>query len=200
MAPKIVDKETKAREIARAAIPVFRRMGYHATRMLDIAEQAGVGKGTLYEYFRDKEAILRFELDRYFADFQQGATEAVSRASGAIPRLMALVEFSIAHVGQWEDHCGAFFEAVGTARLEARGREWFAPMFEESHQLIRGILAAGRREKTVRRDVDLDAMAELVVSLYEGFTLLGLLGVRGCRVERFRDAVVKVLEKGVAAG
>lgn len=199
MAPKVVDKESKAREIAGAAMPVFRRMGYHAARMADIADHAGVGKGTLYEYFRDKEAILRFELDRYFADFERGAMEAVSSASGAIPRLVALVEFSIDHVEQWQDHCAAFFEAIGSARVEERGREWFAPMFEESHQLIRGILESGRKEKQVRTDVDLDALTELIVSLYEGFILLGVLGVRGCRVETFREAVVKVLEKGVAS-
>ena len=61
--PRIVDKKEKAARIGSAAIAVFRKRGYHATRMMDIAEAAGIGKGTLYEYFRNKDEIFRFEFD-----------------------------------------------------------------------------------------------------------------------------------------
>ena len=47
--PRIVDKQRKAEAIRQAALEVFRKTGYHRTRMADIAEAAGIGKGTLYE-------------------------------------------------------------------------------------------------------------------------------------------------------
>jgi TetR/AcrR family fatty acid metabolism transcriptional regulator len=49
--PKIVDKKKKAEAISDAALKVFRERGYNKARMADIARMAGMGKGTLYEYF-----------------------------------------------------------------------------------------------------------------------------------------------------
>jgi TetR/AcrR family transcriptional regulator, fatty acid metabolism regulator protein len=42
----------------RAAIRVFARKGFHAARVGDIAEEAGVAHGLLYHYFRSKEDVL----------------------------------------------------------------------------------------------------------------------------------------------
>jgi AcrR family transcriptional regulator len=44
--------------ILRAARKVFCRAGYSATRMIDVAVEAKVGKGTLYEYFSSKEDLF----------------------------------------------------------------------------------------------------------------------------------------------
>ena len=44
-------KKGKRELILEAAINVFSTKGYHNTRMEEIASQAGVGKGTIYEYF-----------------------------------------------------------------------------------------------------------------------------------------------------
>jgi len=56
--PKIVDKEAKKRDIMHAAMEVFARKGVTKTKMIDIAEKAGIGKGTIYEYYRSKEEIF----------------------------------------------------------------------------------------------------------------------------------------------
>ena len=58
MSPKIIDKEAKKAEILQAAMQVFSRKGVAKTRMADIAVAAGIGKGTIYEYFRSKEEIF----------------------------------------------------------------------------------------------------------------------------------------------
>lgn len=47
-------KKGKRELILEAAINVFSTKGYHNTRMEEIATQAGVGKGTIYEYFSSK--------------------------------------------------------------------------------------------------------------------------------------------------
>jgi TetR/AcrR family fatty acid metabolism transcriptional regulator len=41
-----------------AAVRVFARKGYHAARVGDIAEEAGVAYGLLYHYFRSKDEVL----------------------------------------------------------------------------------------------------------------------------------------------
>src|SRR2546429_1723568 len=48
----------KRRQILDAAIRVFARQGFHATRVSDIADEAGVAYGLVYHYFSSKEEVL----------------------------------------------------------------------------------------------------------------------------------------------
>jgi len=50
--------EDKRRQILDAAVRVFARKGYHASRVGDIAEEAGVAHGLLYHYFSSKAEVL----------------------------------------------------------------------------------------------------------------------------------------------
>ena len=51
--------EDKRRHILDAAVRVFARKGFHASRVGDIAEEAGVAHGLLYHYFDSKDAVLQ---------------------------------------------------------------------------------------------------------------------------------------------
>ena len=51
--------EERPREICAAALAVFAEKGFAAAKLDDIAKRAGVSKGTLYLYFKDKEELFR---------------------------------------------------------------------------------------------------------------------------------------------
>src|SRR6201986_5254352 len=51
-------QEDKRRLILDAAVRVFARKGFHASRVGDIAEEAGVAHGLLYHYFKSKDQVL----------------------------------------------------------------------------------------------------------------------------------------------
>ncbi|HYM45676.1 MAG TPA: TetR/AcrR family transcriptional regulator [Solirubrobacteraceae bacterium] len=48
----------KRRQILDAAVRVFARQGFHACRVADIADEAGVAYGLVYHYFASKDEIL----------------------------------------------------------------------------------------------------------------------------------------------
>jgi AcrR family transcriptional regulator len=50
--------EARRQAILKAALSVFAAHGFEAARLEDVAARAGVAKGTLYLYFRDKEALF----------------------------------------------------------------------------------------------------------------------------------------------
>jgi TetR/AcrR family fatty acid metabolism transcriptional regulator len=54
-----VPDQDKRRLLLDSAVKVFARKGYHAARVGDIAEEAGVAYGLLYHYFESKEDVLR---------------------------------------------------------------------------------------------------------------------------------------------
>jgi TetR/AcrR family fatty acid metabolism transcriptional regulator len=51
-------QEEKRRQILDAAVRAFARKGYHACRVSEIAEEAGVAYGLVYHYFGSKEEVL----------------------------------------------------------------------------------------------------------------------------------------------
>ena len=66
--------EQRRAEILEAALRLFSSKGFHDTTMEEVANAAGVAKGTIYLYFQSKEHLL-LALKR---DFMQGLTDAVA--------------------------------------------------------------------------------------------------------------------------
>lgn len=52
-------RDIRQGEILRAAVEVFATEGYQGTDVQDVANKAGVGKGTVYRHFGDKEHLFR---------------------------------------------------------------------------------------------------------------------------------------------
>ena len=62
--PNVTDERTS--QIINAAEDVFTKKGFDEARMDDIAEQTGLSKGTLYNYFKSKDDLIIAILDRIF--------------------------------------------------------------------------------------------------------------------------------------
>lgn len=56
-------RENRRRALLDASLRVFSERGYHATRISDLIEAAGVARGTFYIYFESKEAIFHELVD-----------------------------------------------------------------------------------------------------------------------------------------
>lgn len=67
-APKTSRGEKTQSKVLDAARVVFDRDGYAGSRILDIANEAGIALGTFYVYFDDKDDVLAMLLDGVFRD------------------------------------------------------------------------------------------------------------------------------------
>ncbi len=61
MSPRKVNKEEKRREIALSCIDLIYDVGMKNLTVAQVAKNAGIGKGTVYEYFENKDDII-FEI------------------------------------------------------------------------------------------------------------------------------------------
>lgn len=73
--------EARARQILECAKRVFAERGFHAANVSHICAAAGIGRGTLYQYYANKrsvlEAILRETLDRVKALMERQSARTV---------------------------------------------------------------------------------------------------------------------------
>ena len=65
----------KRRILLDAAVRVFARRGFHAARVGDIAEEAGVAHGLLYHYFSSKEEVLETIFNETWADLLEAVRD-----------------------------------------------------------------------------------------------------------------------------
>lgn len=88
----------RRRELLDAAIAVFARKGFHASRVGDIAVEAGVAHGLLYHYFRSKDEVLETIVGETW-QLLRADTERIE-ASGA-PLEEQLRRFARIYLGSW---------------------------------------------------------------------------------------------------
>src|SRR3954471_22960882 len=119
----------KRRQILDAAVKVFARQGFHACRVSDIADEAGVAYGLVYHYFSSKDEVLDtlflerwnvlLDVIRECDDPRRPAREKLERIAGFIiesyrhdPDLMKVIivevtraanTFGAAHLGKITD-------------------------------------------------------------------------------------------------
>lgn len=84
--------EETAVRILESALDLFRKKGYDAATMRDIASQAGVATGAAYYYYASKDAIILDFYQRSCLAMQPEIEAAVDRAAGFEARLRALIQ------------------------------------------------------------------------------------------------------------
>jgi AcrR family transcriptional regulator len=84
-APFVLDRpaddtedSAKRRQIIAGASAVFRALGYDAASMGEIAKAAGVSKGTLYVYFKDKDELFQSIVEKECAFQAEGVFDVAS--------------------------------------------------------------------------------------------------------------------------
>ncbi len=81
-APKWVRrKESRPGELLNAALDLFVERGFAATRLEDVAAKAGVSKGTLYLYFKNKEDLFKALLNESISPLISGLEDQIEEAA-----------------------------------------------------------------------------------------------------------------------
>jgi AcrR family transcriptional regulator len=142
-------------EILRATVALVAEHGLRSVTMSQIAETAGIGRATLYKYFKDVEAILLAWHERQIAGHLAQLAEVRDEAEGASNRLEAVLEaYALISHGSRSHHdteLGAFLhrdEHRHVNRAEHR-----------LHEMIRGLLAEAAQAGDLRDDVAPDELA-----------------------------------------
>lgn len=84
------NKAARPAELLEAAIDVFTRQGYAATRVEDVARRAGVAKGTVYVYFKDKEALFQAAVRHLIGPTVERLEHAIDGYTGPSEDLLRL--------------------------------------------------------------------------------------------------------------
>lgn len=148
---------TDTRElIVSSAFACFGRQGLDKATIVDIAKQAGVSRSTIYEYFRDKAAIVEACAEHASQRFYLEMSRAMDRGGGALEeKLCRAAVFvtqarrTIASEKYFDEDAISLLLTKDAAVLLRECVDFFAPY-----------LSAARLKGEVRKDLDVEAAAE----------------------------------------
>jgi len=143
--------QDKRRQILDAAVRVFARQGFHACRVSDIADDAGVAYGLVYHYFSSKDEVL----DTLFLERWNVLLEVIREADAtdgpAREKLDRIAGFIVDSYRHDPDLMKVIIVEV-TRAANSFGRTHLAKI-REAYALIAAIVAKGQARGEFRTDV-----------------------------------------------
>jgi TetR/AcrR family fatty acid metabolism transcriptional regulator len=195
--PAAVDKR---RLILDAAVRVFARRGFHACRVSDIADEAGVAYGLVYHYFQSKDEVL----DTLFLERWDVMLDAIREVDAqdvpAREKLRAIASFIVDSYRHDPDLMKVIIVEV-TRAANSFGAVHLGKI-NEAYAQIRGIVEQAQRSGEFRTAVtpEFAAMAfyGAIEQVLTGW-IFGLLDEGDDRYERAKENVVETICAGLDA-
>ncbi len=151
-------KEKTKKKIVATALRLFREQGLDGTTMEQIAEAADIAKGTLYNYFPVKEAILNEFVKQ---SFQENNAERIQRLR-KLPDTRARMLLTLGELMEGVQAQMEIFEKYFVYRIQ----KMIALRQDESMQsglwaLESEIIALGQQSGEIRSDMPFDLLTGL---------------------------------------
>ena len=191
-----MDKRT---QIIEAAIKVFAQKGLERGKIADIAKEAGIGKGTVYEYFRSKEEIFSAIEQAVMGEMSTAFEELFVSDISPTEKLIALMEESLEMMLQmgdallivteiWAQAARGFWHGHSTTVL--------ATMYDDFREKIVAILKDGIVCGEFR-SMSKDGVATLLMAFMDGLAWQYMLMKDENRFEKIKQEAIRSFMKGI---
>jgi TetR/AcrR family fatty acid metabolism transcriptional regulator len=183
----------KRRQILDAAISVFATRGFHACRVSDVADEAGVAYGLVYHYFHSKEEIL----NTLFTERWQVMLDAIAEIDRqqdvpARDKLYLVASFIIDSYRHEPDLMKVIIVEV-TRAANSFGRDHLAKI-REAYDMIGQIVENAQRGGTFKPDISSDFAALMFYGAIEQLLSGWIFDVIPHSEEDFEQAKSLVVE------
>lgn len=200
------NKQTnRRRDILAAAERIFGIKGYSEASIDEIAVEAGVAKGSIYNYFKSKNDLFIQLFIEEMEVLRVGIGEVIGQEISAHEKLNGLLDQSFERITiNDKGVCGLALEFwVGAIRQGESGQisEVFDELYGWYHNVIVEILQFGQQQGEFVLDHDAGVVATLLMAVMDGLWLQSLVGVVKNidkeHVETLKQAIFKSLSKEI---
>lgn len=182
-------------QVLDAAISVFRRSGFHGASLSDLGQAMRLAPGSIYKAFPDKRAIYRAALDRYIRVRRERLCTAIDQEPNGLAKIRAFLEYYVTSATGVEGRSGCMVvNAAVEAPNEVEAGDRAAASLSNLESLLIGIISDGKRDGTIRNDLDETATARMILSLVQGFRVIGKLGKEPAAFTPAVEQLVRLLQ------
>ena len=143
------EQANRRHEIFHQVVNVFLKKGFQETSMREIAETAGLGKSTLYDYFKTKDEILVYFFEDSFNDLTEAAQTLAMQNIPADKRLRQVMAMYLENM---QANKNLFLKlALESQRLKMESQKQIQANRHAFQDLIRALIDEGIREGIFRK-------------------------------------------------
>ena len=198
--PKIVNRDKKRSEIAQKAIALLAKKGFQSTTIQDIADAAGLGKGTIYHYFKTKEEILFVISAELFQEMERSFGAALLRINEPQEKLAALIAEAL-KVTEDVENLFIVYTELWLMNLHGNHDDDFMQVIKRLHNdlknLVAGMIDAGKKQGLWGSKTDADALATYLISSFDGVIAHYIMDKENFDLQRVTKECIKFfLEQG----
>jgi len=195
MMQEIAEKKSR---ILLAAMDIFGERPYDLVKIEDIAERAGVGKGTIYEYFVSKEELFAAILGAGFNEYFMALVAAAVPSLSATAKLQAVFGRHLSFISQHAPAARIILGERPASRSEMReamiGRYMRLGRFLE--ELLQEGIAAGEF-----RPVDTAVVAQAIIGIFSTLLVFVLFAEQSTEaMEKRAEQLLDFCLLGLAVG
>ncbi len=164
----------KRDRILNAAIKVFAKNGFYATRVSEIAKAAGVADGTIYLYFKNKDDVLISIFEDGIRRLLTILRKVAASDDPVEQRIKRIIELQLGLLEDQRD-----LAEVITVNLRQSSRllkQYGAPLFMEYIEVLAGVVDEGQKQGTFRSDLNSRVVARALFGALDGILLTWALG------------------------
>jgi AcrR family transcriptional regulator len=199
--PKIVDeqmREATRQRIMRVAASEFARLGFDQANINVIAEQAGIGKGTIYLYFENKRDLFLAML-RSIAQAQLTVIRASLAPEGTLRQRLERLFRAFAHLAEEEsDNFNVYMSALYGVN---RAFQTEATKLLRDYVAVIALMLEQSQARDEIRTQQIEAAALQVLSLTESYVLSArVLGQSERTIVGQAGQVADLILRGIGAG
>jgi AcrR family transcriptional regulator len=193
-----IAQEEKRRLILDAAVRTFAAKGYHASRVGDIAEEAGVAYGLVYHYFDSKEDVLETIFRETWTELLEAIHDVEESGEAAPEQLRQVTAILLRSWRRQPDLVRVLVREVARSPEVQRRVDELAEIFLAIERIVAGGQAAGQ----FRTDVDPRLASWIVYGAIEEILtgwVLGQLDDGDAEVARAEGTVLAIVTGGLSA-
>ena len=191
--------EFRCTEILDAARKVFAEKGFSQTTMDQVAECAGIAKGTLYLYFRSKRDIYMAALMQGIRSLNEDSRRKVEAALGVREKLRAFIETRVGYFEQHRDFFLIYHSEIGNLRVPPAAHEGeISELYLEQAQMLEEVLRKAAAKEEIR-DLRPDSTAFTVCDMTRGVIAQRLLGWSRTELNDDIQHLIELIWRGIAA-
>ncbi len=188
--------EFRTHEILNAAHTLFARKGFTATTMDEVAEEAGMAKGTLYLYFSSKRDIYLKALHVAATGILEQSQKEMSTHRHIPQKIRAFLLSRLKYVEEHRDFCKIYFQEFGSQLHPAAVEKEFRVLNQRGIQVLMQALEEARRRKEIR-PVRMELAAAVIMDMIRSLIVRRLWGSAKRSLEEDCDFLCDMILKGI---
>ena len=196
---KMKISDNKKTRILYAAIEVFAKKGLERGKIADIAKQAGIGKGTIYEYFKSKDEIFSAIENLFVNDGITQIDQLVNSKKSPTEKIEEMANYNINIHETMGDAIIIFVEMWAQhsrGQWHGHKKSIFTDMYTSYHSAIKEILTNGI-EIGEFREMNKDGVATMLLALIDGIMWQSVIFKNIDNFDQWKKEAIKSFIKGI---